>query len=310
MNKEALIFIAGSTGMVGSAIVRVLRKQGYTNLLTPGHNELDLVNQQEVDKFFENNKPEYVIDAAAKVGGIKANSQYMADFLMENLMMQNNIITSCHKYKIKKFLFLASACIYPKECEQPIKESSILTGALEPTNEGYSLAKISGLRACEYYKKQYGDNFITAMPANSYGINDSFDPNNSHVIPALIRRFYEAKINNLKEVVMWGTGKAMREFLYVDDLADSCIYLLNNYDGENFINVGSGEEVSMSQLADIIKNVVGYEGEIKYDTTKPDGMMRRMVDSTRINDIGWRAKTSLEEGIKQEYNWFLENIIK
>lgn len=308
MTKDSKIFVAGSTGMVGSAIVRLLKKKGYENLLTPLHSELDLTHSQEVLSFFENNRPSYVIDAAAKVGGIKANSEQMADFLMDNLLIQNNLINASLEYCVEKFLFLASACIYPKFSEQPIKETSLLTGALEPTNEGYALAKITGLKACEYIHRQYGKKFIAAMPANAYGINDCFDSNNSHVIPALIKRFDDAKDNNAEEVVMWGTGKALREFLYVDDLADACIFLMEHYDEEQFINVGSGEEVSMEELANVIKSVVGYNGKIIYDTSKPDGMLRRIVDSGTIANMGWKAKVTLREGIEREYRWYLENI--
>lgn len=308
MIKDSKIFVAGSTGMVGSAIVRLLKNNGYKNLLIQPHSELDLTDSQAVFRFFEKNRPEYVIDAAAKVGGIKANSEQMADFLMENLLIQNNLINASKKYDVKKFLFLASACIYPKFSEQPIKENSLLTGPLEPTNEGYALAKIAGLKACEYIHRQYKKNFIAAMPANAYGINDCFDSNNSHVIPALIKRFDDAKDNNAQEVVMWGTGKALREFLYVDDLADACTFLLENYNEEQFINVGSGEEISMKELANVIKSVVGYNGAIVYDVSKPDGMLRRIVDSKRIADMGWKAKVTLREGIEREYKWYLENI--
>lgn len=308
MDKNSKIYVAGSTGMVGSAIIRSLKANNYINVITHTHDEIDLTDIQAVDKFFEQNQPEYVIDAAAKVGGIKANSEQMADFLMENMLIQNNLINSSLKYNVQKFLFLASACIYPKFSQQPIKEESLLTGALEPTNEGYALAKIVGLKACEYIHRQYGKNYITAMPANAYGINDCFDPNNSHVIPALIKRFDEAKDNNIPEVIMWGTGKALREFLYVDDLADACIFLLEHYDDEKFINIGSGEEVSMGELASIIKDVVGYTGQISYDTTKPDGMLRRIVDSRKISEMGWKAKITLREGIEKEYMWYLENI--
>lgn len=310
MNKEAKIFIAGATGMVGSAILRCLKRNGFENIITKTHKELDLTNTLLVDEFFKEECPEYVIDAAAKVGGIKANNEQMADFLMENLMIQNNIINCSIKYKVKKLLFLASACIYPKLSEQPIKEEALLSGPLEPTNEGYALAKIAGLKACEYYNKQYDLDFICAMPANAYGINDCFDSNNSHVIPALIKKFDDAKDNGVSEVIMWGTGKPLREFLYVDDLADACLLLMEKYNSPEFINIGSGEEISMKDLAEIIKTIVGYTGNVIYDTSKPDGMMRRIVDSSRINRLGFKAGTSIRQGIEKEYAWYLDNIKK
>lgn len=308
MEKDALIYVAGHSGMVGSAIVRVLRDKGYRNIITRSHRELELCIQEDVEQFFRQERPEYVFCAAARVGGIEANKTYMADFLMENLMIQNHLLESAHRYHVSKLLFLASSCIYPKESSQPMKEEALLTGSLEPTNEGYALAKIAGLKACEYYKRQYGDNFICAMPANAYGINDCFDEKNSHVIPALIRRFHEAKLNGTEEIMMWGTGRPQREFLYVDDLADAAIFLMEHYDGVDFINVGTGEEVSMIELAAIIRKVVGYEGRIAYDTSKPDGMMRRIVDSAKIQQLGWRPNVSLEDGIRREYEWYLENI--
>lgn len=305
-----MIYVAGHNGMAGSAIVRVLRDKGYHNIITRSHQELDLCRQEDVEQFFQQEQPEYVFCAAAKVGGIEANKTYMADFLMENLLIQNHLLEAAHRYRVKKLLFLASSCIYPKESSQPMKEEVLLTGSLEPTNEGYALAKIMGLKACEYYKRQYGDNFICAMPANAYGINDCFDEKNSHVIPALIRRFHEAKQNGAEEILMWGTGKPLREFLYVDDLADAAIFLMEHYEGIEFVNVGTGEEVSMIELASIIRRVVGYEGRIAYDKSKPDGMMRRIVDSTRMLQMGWQPTISLEEGIRIEYKWYLENFSK
>lgn len=308
MNKESKIYVAGSYGMVGSAIVRELKKNGFNNLILKSHGELELCNNKDVLDFFCTERPEYVFMAAARVGGIKANSEYMADFLIENLNIQNNILEASGKIGVKKLLFLASSCIYPKESEQPIKEEYLLSGKLETTNEGYALAKIVGLKACEYLKKQYSANYISIMPANAYGINDSFDTENSHVIPALIKKFHEAKKNNLEKVVMWGSGKAKREFIFVDDLASASVFVMQNYDGLEFLNVGTGAEVSMSELADIIKEVVGFRGHIEYDTTKPDGMLRRIVDSSKINNLGWKAETSLKEGIEKTYKWFLENI--
>ena len=307
MDKKAKIYVAGHQGMVGSAIVRCLEEQGYSNLVLKTHSELDLTNQDNVNAFFENERPEYVFLTAAKVGGIKANADLIADFLIVNLQIQNNVLSAAHKYKVKKLLFTASACIYPKNCEQPIKEEALLTGKLEPTNEGYALAKIAGLKACYYYNKQYGTNFITAMPANAYGINDHFDTENAHVIPSLIKRFHQAKIDHISEVEMWGTGKPLREFLYVDDLADACVFLMKYYDKDDFINVGTGEEVSMHELALLIKKVVGYDGDIVFDTSKPDGMMRRIVDSTKIKALGWKRKTDLQTGIQSVYDWYLKN---
>lgn len=310
MEKESKIYVAGSSGMVGSAIVRELRRNGFNNLILRSHTELELCNAEAVLNFFDEEKPEYVFMAAARVGGIKANSEYMADFLIENINIQNNIIEASRKTGVKKLLFLASSCIYPKESTQPIKEEYLLSGKLEPTNEGYALAKIVGLKTCEYLKRQYGLNYISIMPANSYGINDSFDTENSHVIPALIKKFHEAKENNLASVVMWGSGKAKREFLFVDDLASAAVFAMQNYDGLEFLNVGTGLEVSMSVLACIIKEIVGFRGNIEYDTSKPDGMMRRIVDSSKINELGWKPKISLKDGIEAEYRWFLKNVNK
>ena len=310
MEKTAKIYVAGHTGMVGSGIVRELKKEGYNNIILKTHSELELCDEDAVSKFFEQERPGYVFLAAAKVGGIKANSEYMADFLIENLSIQENIIKAARKIKVKKLLFLASACIYPKESPQPIKEEYLLSGKPEITNEGYALAKIVGLKMCEYLKRQYGLNYITIMPANAYGINDSFDAEKSHVIPALIKRFHEAKENNKDKVTMWGSGVAKREFLYVDDLASAAVFAMDNYDGTEFLNVGTGEEISMSELANVIKEVVGYGGRVEYDTSKPDGMLRRIVDSEKIHKMGWKAKTSLRAGIELEYNWFLKNIVE
>lgn len=306
MDTSSKIYVAGHRGMVGSAIVRCLRRQGYQHIIGREHTELDLKNQIKVEAFFEKERPEYVFMAAAKVGGIRANALYPADFLMDNLLIQNNIILMANQFQCKKLLFLASSCIYPKECHQPMKEEELLSGELEPTNEPYSLAKIAGIKACQYFNQQYGTHFITAMPANSYGPNDNFNPENSHVIPALLRRFHEAKLDKREEVIMWGSGKAMREFLYVDDLAEASVFLMNRYDESGFINIGSGSEVSMLELASIIRDVVGYPGNIVLDTSKPDGMMRRMVDSGRIRALGWKPKVGLKEGIVRLYRYFLE----
>lgn len=301
MQKNSKIYVAGHTGMVGSAIIRELKQQGYSNLVCRTHKELDLVDSIKVADFFEIEKPEYIFLTAAKVGGIKANKENMADFMMENLLIQNNVIWNAHKYKVKKLLFTASACIYPKDCEQPIKEEYLLNGKLEPTNEGYALAKISGLKCCEYYNLQYGDNFITAMPANSYGINDSFDLENAHVIPSMILKLHEAKLRKENKVFFWGTGRPKREFIYVDDLANACVFLMQNYDACEFVNVGTGKEVSIKELAYIIKKVVKYDGEIVFDSSKPDGMMRRILDDSKMKILGWKYSTQLESGIEKVY---------
>jgi GDP-L-fucose synthase len=293
--------------MVGSAIVRRLNELGYNNLVYRTSKELDLRRQADVEKFFEEEKPEYVFLAAAKVGGIHANNTYPAEFIYDNLMIEANIIHSAYKYGVKKLLFLGSSCIYPKFANQPIKEEELLSGYLEPTNEAYAIAKISGIELCKFYRRQYGVDFISAMPTNLYGINDNFDLETSHVMPALIRKFHEAKVNGNKEVVMWGTGKPRREFLYVDDLADACVFLMNNYSDELHINVGTGEDIEIRELAEIIKKVVGYEGEIVNDTTKPDGTPRKLLDVTRLHNLGWKHKVELEEGIRKVYEWYSVN---
>lgn len=302
INKEAKIYVAGHTGLVGSAFVRQLQQQGYNNLLLRTHTELDLTDQSAVQNFFKSERPDIVIDAAAKVGGIKANSEQMAEFYYINTQIQQNLIWSAFKNDVHKFLFLGSACMYPKECKQPMKEEYLLTGIPEPTNEGYALAKLGGARLCSYLHRQYGVDFISAIPANAYGIGDSFDLDKSHVIPALIRRFHEAKEKN---VTLWGTGKALREFINTDDLADAGIFLLNTYSEEQSINIGTDEEVSMLELAEIIKNVTGFKGTILTDPTKPDGMMRRLCDNTKINQLGWKSSISLQIGIQKLYNWYL-----
>lgn len=310
MNKEDKIYVAGHTGLVGSAFVRQLERQGYHNLVLRTHKELELTNQGLVEEFFKIEKPDVVIDTAAKVGGIKANSEQMAEFCYVNSQIQQNLIWSAFKNGTKKFLFLGSACMYPTKCQQPMKEEEILTGLPEPTNEGYALAKISGSRLCSYLYRQYGVDFISAIPANAYGIGDSFDPNHSHVIPALIRRFHETKENNLESVTLWGTGKALREFINTDDMADAGIFLLNNYSSERPINIGTGEEVSMLELAGIIKRIIGFEGQILTDSTKPDGMLRRLCDSTRIHELGWKPKKKLEDGLRELYQWYLAGVGK
>ncbi len=307
MTKESKIYVAGHTGLVGSAFVRQLKKQGYENLILRTHEELDLVNQCSVEEFIRIEKPDVVIDAAAKVGGIKANSEQMAEFYYVNNQIQQNLIWSSFKNGVKKFLFLGSACMYPTNCEQPMKEEDILTGLPEPTNEGYALAKIGGSRLCSYLHRQYGVDYISAIPANAYGIGDSFDLAHSHVIPALIRRFYEARENRLDSVTLWGTGKALREFINTDDMADAGVFLINNYSSDRPINIGTGEEVSMLELAEMIKDITEFNGEIKTDPTKPDGMMRRLCDSSRIHKLGWNAEKNLKTGLEDLYRWYLEN---
>ncbi|MEQ8553627.1 MAG: GDP-L-fucose synthase [Cyclobacteriaceae bacterium] len=301
MDNSSKIFVAGHRGMVGSAIVRHLEADGFNNIIVKTSKELDLRNQQAVEEFFQTEKPEYVFLAAAKVGGIHANNTYRADFLYDNLAMEANVIHSAHTHKVKKLLFLGSSCIYPKMAEQPLKEESLLTGLLEPTNEPYAIAKIAGIKLCESYRDQYGDNFISAMPTNLYGPNDNYDLNNSHVLPALIRKFHTAKVNKEPNVIVWGTGSPLREFLHVDDLAEALIFLMNHYDEKLFVNVGYGEDLSIKDLALLVKEVVGYEGELVFDTSKPDGTPRKLMDSSRIHKLGWKPKISLKEGIAQVY---------
>lgn len=305
MEKSSKIYIAGHRGMVGSAIVRRLEENGYTNIIYRTSAELDLRNQATVEKFFEEEKPEYIFLAAAKVGGIHANNSYPAEFIYDNLMIETNIINSSYKNKVKKLLFLGSSCIYPKFAEQPIKEEYLLTGSLEETNEAYAIAKITGIELCKFYRRQYGCDFISAMPTNLYGINDNFNLETSHVMPALIRKFHEAKVNNSKEVVMWGTGKPRREFMYVDDLADSLIHLMLNYSDEIHVNLGTGEDIEIGELANLIKEIVGYEGKIVNDLSKPDGTPRKLLDVTRLNLTGFKHKVELKEGIERVYEWFL-----
>ena len=304
MNKQSKIYIAGHRGLVGSALVRKFQELGYDNLILKTRSELNLLNQQEVADFFAVEKPEYVFLAAAKVGGIGANSTYPADFVYENIMIQTNIIHSAYKNNTKKLLFLGSSCIYPKMAEQPIKEESLLTGELEPTNDAYAIAKIAGIKMCQAYNKQYGTNYISVMPTNLYGPNDNFDLEKSHVFPALIRKFHEAKINKEAEVVVWGTGTPIREFLYVDDLAEACIYLMNNYNDDKIVNIGTGIGVTIRELAESIAKVVGYEGKLVFDTSKPDGTPIKINDVSYLNSLGWQAKTDLLSGIEKTYNWY------
>lgn len=304
MKKTSKIYVAGHTGMVGSAIIRELQKQGYSNIITQTHSELNLIDQNEVNNFFVQEKPEYVFLAAAKVGGIVANNSYPADFLYDNMMIEMNVIHSAFENKCKKLLFLGSSCIYPKFAPQPITESSLLTSYLEPTNEGYALAKISGLKYCEYLNRQYGANYISVMPTNLYGINDNYNPETSHVIPGMIRKFHNAKVHNLESVVCFGDGSPLREFLYVDDLANLCVLLMNEYNDFETINAGSGEECSIFELAHMIADIVGYKGKIIWDSTKPNGTPRKRLDLTKLNNLGWHCKHSLEEGLTLTYKNF------
>jgi len=305
MDKNSKIYIAGHRGMVGSAIYRKLEKEGYTNFVTRTSVELDLRDQLAVANFFKEEKPEYVFLAAAKVGGIIANNTYRADFLYENLQIQNNIIHSSYLNGVKKLLFLGSSCIYPKMAPQPLKEEYLLTGLLESTNEPYAIAKIAGIKMCDAYRAQYGCNFISVMPTNLYGYNDNYHPQNSHVLPALIRRFHEAKLQNLPSVTIWGTGAPKREFLFADDLAEACYYLMQNYNEEGLVNIGTGEDLSIKDLALLIKSIIGYEGEINFDASKPDGTPRKLMDVTKLHSKGWKHKIRLQEGIKLAYNDFL-----
>lgn len=301
MEKNAKIYIAGHRGMVGSAIVRRLKSEGYNNLVFKTSSELDLRNQQAVNDFFETEKPAYVFLAAAKVGGIQANNCYRAEFLYDNLMISTNIIHAAYKNNVTKLLFLGSSCIYPKMAPQPLKEEYLLSGYLEPTNEPYAIAKIAGIKMCETYYDQYGTNFISAMPTNLYGPNDNYDLNNSHVLPALIKKFHQAKINQLPKVEIWGTGSPLREFLHVDDLAEACLFLMNNYKDKQFVNLGSGKEISIKDLALLIKKIVGYTGELTFNTDKPDGTPRKLMDVSKLAKAGWTYSIELEDGIKSVY---------
>lgn len=315
MEKTSKIYIAGHTGLVGSALIRNLKSKGYKNLVLRTFEELDLTDQKATAEFFKKEKPDYVILAAAKVGGIMANNTYPAEFIYQNLQIQNNVIHQAYLHGVKKLLFLGSVCIYPKFAPEPVKEEYLLTGTLEPTNEPYALAKIAGIKMCQSYNRQYGTKFISVMPANLYGPNDNFDLEKSHVIPAMIRKFHEAKIRGEKEVILWGTGNPRREFLYVDDMAEGCIFLLQNFNpskeqnesGEIFVNLGAGEDITIKNLAELIKKTVGYEGKIVWDKDRPDGTPGRLMNSNKINNLGWKSKISLEKGLKTVYNWFLEN---
>jgi GDP-L-fucose synthase len=304
MDKRSKIYVAGHTGLVGSAIVRNLQSKGYNHIVGKTSHELNLTNQADVRRYFETEKPEFVFLAAAKVGGIHANSAYPADFIMINLQIESNIIDSAFKTGVKKLLFLGSSCIYPKLCPQPMKEEYLLSGYLESTNEAYALAKISGLKMCQYYNRQYGTNYISVMPTNLYGPNDNFHPENSHVLPALIRRIHEAKLENRPSVEIWGSGTPRREFLYVDDLADACVFLMETYCGNDFVNIGTGKDVTIRELAEMIKEAVGYRGELVFDSSKPDGTLRKLLDVSKLAGLGWKYRTELKDGIRKTYEWY------
>ena len=319
MNLNDKIYIAGHAGLVGSAIVRQLEARGFTNLLMRSHKDLDLINQEQVHKFFEREKPDYVILAAAAVGGIQANNDYPADFIYQNMMIEANVIHSAYNNRVKRLLFLGSTCIYPREVKQPMKEDALLSDVLEPTNEPYALAKISGIKLCESYNRQHGTDFRSVMPTNLYGINDNFHPDNSHVIPALMQRFHQAKINNNSEVKVWGTGKAMREFLYVDDMADASLFVLELDDKTyqantrpmlSHINIGTGKDITIKEMAEIMREVVGFNGELFSDKTKPDGAPRKLIDVSRLSNMGWNYSVNLREGLEITYKWYLSNVFK
>lgn len=307
MNKDGRIFVAGHKGMVGSAIVRALRAAGFENILTAGRDVVDLTRQVSVDRFFEEQKPEYVFLSAAKVGGIYANDTYPADFIRDNLQIQTNVIDAAYRNGTDKLLFLGSSCIYPRDTEQPISESALLTGPLEITNEWYAIAKIAGIKMCQAYRKQYDFDAISLMPTNLYGVGDNYHLENSHVIPALIRKFHDAKIGRKEAVEVWGTGKVMREFLDVDDLADSAVYLMSNYSGDEIVNVGTGEDISISELAELVKDITGYEGDIEYDASKPEGTPRKLLDVSKLHSLGWKHTMTPRLGIDKAYRWFLDN---
>lgn len=307
MNKNAKIYIAGHRGMVGSAIKRKLEQAGFTNLIVRNSKELDLRNQSQVFEFFEQEKPAYVFLAAAKVGGIVANNTYRADFIYENLAIQNNVIHGAYLHGVEKLMFLGSSCIYPKMAPQPLKEEYLLTGLLEPTNEPYAIAKIAGIKMCEAYRAQYACDFISVMPTNLYGPNDNYDLQNSHVLPALIRKFHEAKVESKPEVTLWGSGSPLREFLHADDMADACVYLMENYSGQEFLNIGTGHDISIKDLAELVKKTVGYEGAIVWDSSKPDGTPRKLMDVSKLTALGWKYSIELEAGIGLAYTDFLEN---
>ena len=304
MNKDSRIYVAGHRGLVGSAIIRLMKKEGYSNLITRTHKKLDLTDQRRVQSFFSKEKPEYVFLAAAKVGGIHANDKYRGQFIYENLQIQNNLIHQSYIHGVKKLLFLGSSCIYPKLCPQPMKEEHLLTGPLEPTNDAYAIAKIAGIKMCESYNTQYGTDFISVMPTNLYGPNDNFDLETSHVLPALIRKFHEAKVDQSESVILWGSGLPYREFLHVDDMAEACFFLMNKEKSIEMVNVGTGKDISIGDLAELIKDIVGFEGEIVLDSSKPDGTPKKLLDVSKLESLGWKAKTSLRHGIERTYRWY------
>lgn len=308
MEKSAKVYVAGHRGLVGSAIVRALQAEGFSNLVLKTRSELDLLDYQAVKSFFSTEQPEYVFVAAAKVGGIHANNTFGADFIYENLTIQNNLIKSAHDHKVKKLLFLGSSCIYPRDCPQPMKEEYFLDGKPEETNKPYAGAKIAGIITCQAFHKQYGDNFISVMPTNLYGPNDNFDLETSHVFPALIRKFHEAKVSGAPTVTVWGTGSPKREFLHADDLASACVYLMNTYNNPEIVNIGTGEDVSIKEFAELVRDVVGYQGEIVWDSSKPDGTPRKLLDVSRVNGLGWKASISLRQGVEQTYAWYMNNL--
>ena len=310
MKQSDKIYVAGHRGLVGSAIVKNLKSKGYQNIIGRTHQELNLTSQQEVRDFFASEQPEIVVLAAAKVGGINANNTAPADFAYENMQIQCNVIKCSHDFHVKKLLFLGSTCIYPKLAPQPIPEEALLTGPLEETNEAYAIAKIAGLEMCRFFKQQYGDNFISCMPTNLYGPHDNYDLSGSHVMPAMIRKFHDAKVNNSSSVELWGTGTPLREFLYVDDMADACVFLLENYNGERHVNIGTGKEITIKELAETVQRVVGYQGEIVWNGDMPDGMPRKLTDVSKLHALGWKHKIELEDGIKLAYQWFRENVEK
>lgn len=305
LDKDSKIYVAGHNGMVGSAICRLLNSRGYDNLLLRSHSELDLTNQADVNEFLKNEKPDVIFLAAAKVGGINANMNNQSAFLLENISIEYNVINASFKNDINDLMFLGSSCIYPRESKQPIKEEYLLTGPLEPTNEGYALSKIVGLKACQYLNEQYGTHYIGVMPTNLYGINDNFDLESSHLVPAIIRKMHEAKINDSPTVEIWGTGKPYRELLFVEDMADATLFTFENYKGNSFLNVGTGTDLTIKEICETIKGVVGYEGELEFNTSKPDGMYRKLLDVSKLKDLGWKPKYSLEEGLKITYDWYL-----
>lgn len=310
MDKNLKIYIAGHRGLVGSAIMRRLKAEGYKNLLTHKHAELDLTRQEKVEELFHEEKPDYVFLAAARVGGIYANNTYPAEFIYSNITIQTNIIHASYLFEVKKMLFLGSSCIYPKNCPQPMKEEYLLSGPLEPTNEPYAVAKIAGIKMCQAYNRQYGTNFLSVMPTNLYGPNDNFNLKTSHVLPALIRKFHEAKIKGLSEVEIWGTGSPMREFLHVDDLADACFFLMKNYSKSKIINIGAGKDLTIKELAEMIAGIVGFEGRLVFNSIKPDGMPKKLLDVSRLHSFGLRARIGLKQGIAETYKWYVENVYK